>query len=274
MGVSIKDFPDWKKHTDTLIKIFNDQGWIFGKEIPDIVFSDKLVPLPENKNGLHGSGILKSEDNDITFLLSDYKKKDSGFEIIIYTKVLETTAKELENFDRFSYKEGLLVDKRENLHFIQENGNTPDYGMDFQEARENLFYCALLNETAKWILIDVVDVNGNIWKESPLDKKDHLHECLTALFIHWVVNSDKNIDLTKTFNWVFNKLHNGNYAKYKDFLNENIGDFIDATEIARVENFHDLEIFKPFCEKNINFANYQNSSHRGKLLKGPEGYGI
>ena len=58
---------------------------------------------------------------------------------------------------------------------------------------------------------------------------------------------------------------------YNDFTREQNESVIEGIEIARFENIEKLEIFKHFCEKNINFVNYKDSIHRGKLFKNKYG---
>ncbi|MBF2709741.1 hypothetical protein [Flavobacterium soyangense] len=274
------NFPDWKEHTDTLIKLFSDQGWKFDELRPQIVLvNNKIRELPNNKNGLHGPWYSldnynkKDYSEEVikhTYLLSDYDRIDGKPIINIYTHVLiQTALLLLEHFSIKTEINGEIV-----FVFVQEDGTE----MDFDIAMKNIFYCALLNETAKWILVDVVDVNDNTWQGSPLKEKDHLHECLTVLFTHWVVNSTVDSRLHKTFEWLFNTLHTkGEYLKYKNFIHKKADEtnednkikknIINCTEIARFKNIIEVEMFKKFFDDNSNFKNLNASGPRGQFLK-------
>ena len=151
-------------------------------------------------------------------LLSVYKYETETPIIIIYEKVLEETAKKFEI----------------------------DRGISFEEARINLFYCAILNEISKWILVDTP--KKDTWIDNPLNKKDHLHECLTALLSYWICK-DGSLELKKTFKYLMflhtkGQINIGEYNRYSDYTSPSfeIPSVINCINICREESYEYFEL--------------------------------
>jgi hypothetical protein len=239
--VNKKEYPLVDELINSLLEKFKKQGWQFPENLPEIYLDDvTVIVLPtDEKNGLRGFNPdynNANHDNSNYALLSDYKNDDESPKIIIYKKVLELTAKMLEEYDRYLFvpipRGGYdKVDKRNLLHFKQE-GIENDYGISLEDAKINLFYCAVLNEISKWILVDTP--KKNTWKDNPLNKKNHLHECLTALLSSWICKEGSK-ELNKSFDYLM-LLHNiEKYNTYYYYANLKIPSVIQCITICRIE---------------------------------------
>lgn len=263
--VNKKEFPLVDKLINSLLKKFKKQGWQF----PEIYFSDEIIQLPINKNGLQGfypNLKMIHPNNNEAALLSDYKYETETPIIIIYEKVLEKTAKKFEEDE---------VYKRDILHLKQE-GIENDYCISFEEARINLFYCAVLNEISKWILVDTP--KKNTWKNNPLNKKDHLHECLTALLSYWICE-DGSLELKISFKYLM-FLHTkgqeniGEYNRYSDYTPTSfeIPSIINCITICKVKSFENIELFTLLLDiskldKTLNRNNFKPTIVKNEVQK-------
>ena len=239
--VNKKEFPLVDELINSLFEKFKKQGWQFPENLPEIHLDDvTVIVLPTNeKNGLRGfNPDYRSATLEIHnyALLSDYKNEDKSPKIIIFKKVLDLTAKMLEEYDRYFFvplpSGGYdKVDKRNLLHFKQE-GIENDYGISFEDAKINLFYCAVLNEISKWILVDT-PIN-NTWKDNPLNKKNNLHECLTTLLSSWICK-EGSIELNKSFDYLMLLNNIEQYKTYSDYANLEIPTVIQCINICRIK---------------------------------------
>jgi hypothetical protein len=219
--VNKKEFPLVDKLINSLLEKFKKQRWQFPKNLPEIYLSDEIIQLPINKNGLQGfypNIKMISPNKNEAALLSVYKYETETPIIIIYEKVLEETAKKFEI----------------------------DRGISFEEARINLFYCAILNEISKWILVDTP--KKDTWIDNPLNKKDHLHECLTALLSYWICK-DGSLELKKTFKYLMflhtkGQINIGEYNRYSDYTSPSfeIPSVINCINICREESYEYFEL--------------------------------
>lgn len=239
--VNKKEYPLVDVLINSLLEKFKIQGWKFPENLPEIYLDDvTVIVLPTNeKNGLRGFNPNynnATHDDSNYALLSDYKIEDESPKIILYKKVLELTAEMLEEYDRYFFvptpRGGYdKVDKRNLLHFKKE-GIENDYGISFEEAKINLFYCAVLNEISKWILVDT-PIN-NTWKDNPLNKKNHLHECLTALLSSWICK-EGSTELNKSFDYLMLLNNIEQYETYSDYANLEIQTVIQCITICRTK---------------------------------------
>ncbi len=217
--VNKKEFPLVDKLINLLLEKFKKQRWKFPENFPEIYLSDEIIQLPINKNGLQGFypniKMIPPNMNEAA-LLSDYKYETETPIIIIYQKVLEETAKKFEI----------------------------DCGILFDEARNNLFYCAVLNEISKWILVDTPE--KNTWKDKPLNKKDHLHECLTALLSNWIC-VEPSSGLMDSFVYLMS-LHKkgqndiGEYNRYSKYASLKEPSVINCITICREKSYEYFEL--------------------------------
>lgn len=275
--VNKTEFPLIHKLMNSLLDKFKAQGWSFPEKLPEIYFSDEVILLPTDKeNGFRGINPDYS-NNDNYALLSSYNR-DGELLIIIYERVLLETAKKLEEDDRYiivSLPSGGYekVDKRNLLHFKQK-GIENDYGISFEEARENLFYCAVLNEFSKWILVDTPI--KDTWKDNPLNKYDHLHECLTALLSYWVCNEGSR-ELNNSFVYLM-FLHKkgediiGKYNRYSEYENFDPVSVINCIAICRKENYEYFELLNLLLEifekdNTLNSNNFKNIIINNKAIQ-------
>jgi len=215
-------FPLLDRLRDELVNHFKVMGWKFTETFPEIVFSEELIILDEDKCGL--GGIFYDKKNKIfhdpLYLISNYIKDEAGERIIVYNNVLKYTAKRFNEVDIY------VIDK-ESIHrtprlIMQMKG--ADYGISEEDAYEYLYYCAVLNETGKWILAETIDSNNNGFANRELIYTImQLPECLTALFSSWLLkdNEDKAcINFSKTFRFLMelqDRRYRGLYNEYKVF---------------------------------------------------------
>lgn len=260
--VNKEEYPLVDELINSLLDKFKKQEWQFPANLPEIYFDDlTVIVLPtEEKNGLRGfNPDYKNaiHENSNYALLSDYKNEDNSPKIIVYKKVLEQTAKMLEEYDRYFFvpipRGGYVkVEKRNLLHFVQE-GMEIDYGISFDEARKNLFYCAVLNEISKWILVDTPQ--KDTWKGNPLNKKNHLHECLTALLSYWICKERRSTELNKSFDYLMLLNNIEKYNTYSDYNHLDISTVINFIAFCISETkghlyFELLDLLRKVYEKD------------------------
>jgi len=190
-----------------LVGHFKSMGWKIPETFPEIEFSEELIVLKGHQCGLSGFYIDEQSINctDPAYLISDYKNDEKGERIIIYNKVLKSTAKKFHEDDRYFIADGKRVDKTTLLHLIVE-GKYFDYGISEEDAYEYLYYCAVINETGKWILAESFDSNNNGFPDKVLiDTLMELPECLTALFSSWLLKKSEDvscINYSKAFHYL------------------------------------------------------------------------
>jgi hypothetical protein len=246
--VNKTEYPLVDELINSLLEKFKMQKWQFRENLPEIYFSDEIIQLPINKNGLRGfypNIKMISPNKNEAALLSDYNNEDDIPKIIIYKKVLEETAKKMEEDDRYynhniKGRDGSLekIDSRNLLHFNQV-GMEINRGISFEEARINLFYCVVLNEISKWILMDTP--KKDTWIDNPLNKKDHLHECLTALLSYWICEK-RSKELKKSFNFLMSFHKKGEYNRYSEYNAFEIPSVINCISICRKKSYEHFEL--------------------------------
>jgi len=271
--VNKTEYPLVDELINSLLEKFKNQGWQFPKNLPEIYLSDEIIQLPIDKNGLQGlypNIKMIDPNNNEAALLSDYKYIDETPIIIIYEKVLEETAKKFEKHDRY-YNHNIKgqdgsfekIDNRKLLHFIQE-GMEIDYGFSFEEAKMNLFYCAVLNEISKWILVDTP--KKNTWKNNPLNKKDHLHECLTALLSYWICEK-RSKELKKSFNFLMSFHKKGEYNRYSEYDAFEIPSVINCISICRKESYEHFELLDLLLEISKSYKTLDSNNFTTIIFK-------